>query len=640
MTVRHRMLIRARAMMAAAALLAVCGFSSGSEPELLIRAVAPPLEAGVAPRSLAVDRRDGTLYVGTEANRIVALAAARDSGWRNFAGTGTRGSLGDGGPAGSAEFDFAPPSFGASGVALDRDGNLFVADTNNATIRRVDASTGVVSSVAGRWAVRAQSVELIQPVGVALDAAGDLYIADLGANEIFVLRSGTQQLAPLAHVVEPVALAAREPYLYAASRSSGLIFRFDMHDGSATVLAGSGHAAPLAKRAHTASLGQPVALAADGGGNVFFSDAATNTIRRVDAQTWAVSLVAGTGRNAISPGDALASQSALSDPGDLALDAAGNLFFLELGTRRIREIPHAGVPLGRLDGVGVTLAPSTVNFNPEPIGGTEAAPGPIVLTNNTGATVSFSGITFTGTNPTDFKETDSCGAMVLAGGMCNIFVTFSPGATGPRSATLNVNDSDPTSPQTASLTGTGDTYTIEAASGGSTSLTVNSGTTANFMLQVTPDNVFSGTVMVACFDFAPASTCAVMPAIVNVTAGTPAPFTVAVMTTMHNSVPNGPSAMPQFPFARFPAAVAAALLALLLCALLAARRTRGAWRWPRRRRALVPALAALGLFCVLGGCGYKYKAPPTGTTAGTYAIQVTGAAQNASRPLTLLLTVK
>ena len=229
--------------------------------------------------------------------------------------------------------------------------------------------------------------------------------------------------------------------------------------------------------------------------------------------------------------------------------------------------------------------------------------------------------------------------MVLAGGTCNIFVTFAPKDVSVRSATLNVNDNDPTSPQTVSLTGLGDDYHLGAAPNGSTSITVNSGSTATFMLQVTPDNVFSGTVTITCIDPARDSTCTVMPAMVPVNAGTPTPFMVAVTTVMHNSVPNGPGAMPRIPFVRFPAAFAAALLALLLCALLLVRRMRGAWLWRRRKRTLVPALAGLALFCVLAGCGYKNKPPSTGTTAGTYAIQLSGTAQNASRPLTLLLTV-
>jgi sugar lactone lactonase YvrE len=637
MPVRHRMLIRARAILAVAALLAVCGFSSGSEPALVIRAVAPPLAAGVTPRSLAVDRRDGALYVSTEANRILALSAAHDSAWQNFAGSGAKGSLGDGGPAASAQFDFAAPPSGASGMALDREGNLFIADTNNATIRRVDAATGVVSSVAGRWATGAQSVTLVEPVGVALDAAGDLFIADRGANEIFVLRSGAQQLAPLAQVVKPVALAARDPYLYAASPTGGFILRLNMQDGAAMALAGANQAGMFARLARTSPFGQPVALAVDGAGNVFFSDAATNTIRRADARTGAVSLIAGTGRNAVSPDDAPASQSPVSAPGDLAFDAAGNLFFLELGAHRIREIPHAGVPPGRLDGVDVSLVPSTINFNPEPVGGTQAAPGPVVLTNNTGATLTFTGITFTGITPNDFTETDTCGAMLPAGGTCNIFVTFAPKGVSVRDATLNVNDNDPSSPQTVSLSGLGDDYELGAAPNGSLNITVNSGSTANFMLQVTPDPVFSGTVTITCSDPAKDSTCP-SSIMLPVQAGVPTMFTLPVTTVMHNSVP--PGAMPRTPFARFPAAFAAALLALLLCALLAARRTRGAWRWPRRKRALVPVLAGLALFGILAGCGYKNTPPAVGTPAGNYAIELTATAQGASRPLTLVLTVK
>lgn len=637
MPVRHRMLIRARAILAVAALLAVCGFSSGSEPALVIRAVAPPLAAGVAPRSLAVDRRDGALYVATEANRILALAATRDSAWQNFAGSGAKGSLGDGGPAAAAQFDFAAPSSGASGMAVDRDGNLFVADTNNATIRRVDAATGVVSSVAGRWATGAQSVALVEPVGVALDAAGDLFIADFGANEILVLRSGAQQLAPLAQVVKPVALAARDPYLYAASPTGGFILRLNMQDGSATAFAGSGHPGMSAKLVRTIAPGQPIALAVDGAGNVFFSDAASSTIRRVDARTGDISFIAGTGRNAVSPGDAPANESPLSAPGDLAFDAAGNLFFLELGAHRLREIPHAGVPPGRLDGVNVSLVPSAIGFNPQPIGGTQAASGPVVLTNNSGGTLTFTPITFTGTNPMDFTETDTCGASVPAGGTCNIFVTFAPKDISVRDATLNVNDNDPSSPQTVSLSGLGDDYELGAAPNGSLNITVNSGSTANFMLQVSPDPVFSGTVTVTCSDLAKDSTCP-SSIMLPVHAGVPTMFTLPVTTVMHNSVP--PGAMPRTPFARFPAAFATALLALLLCALLAARRTRGDWRWPRRKRALVPVLAGLALFGILAGCGYKSSPPAVGTPAGNYAIQLTATAQGASRPLTLILTVK
>src|SRR5439155_2105593 len=94
-------------------------------------------------------------------------------------GNGTQGFSGDGGPATAAELD------GPQGVALDGAGDLFIAESGNARIRRVDTGTGTITTVAGNGTRGgngdggpATAAELYSPVGVALDGAGNVFIAD------------------------------------------------------------------------------------------------------------------------------------------------------------------------------------------------------------------------------------------------------------------------------------------------------------------------------------------------------------------------------------------------------------------------------------------------------------------------------
>jgi hypothetical protein len=103
---------------------------------------------------------------------------------------------------------------------------------------------------------------------------------------------------------------------------------------------------------------------------------------------------------------------------------------------------------------GVTVAPSNLTFASQSIG-TTSPPQPVTLTNDSSVTLNLNSIAFTGANAADFAQTNNCGSSVASGGSCVINVTFTPSASGARTATLNVTDDAGNSPQTVSISGTG-----------------------------------------------------------------------------------------------------------------------------------------------------------------------------------------
>jgi len=120
-----------------------------------------------------------------------------------------------------------------------------------------------------------------------------------------------------------------------------------------------------------------------------------------------------------------------------------------------------------------TISPSSLTFSSENQGTTSSVQS-LMLTNSGNATLNITAVSVGGTNPSDFRQTNSCGSSIVAGGNCSIGVTFTPTATGPRSATLSIGDNATGSPQLANLAGTGGppatpagtyTVTVTATSG-------------------------------------------------------------------------------------------------------------------------------------------------------------------------------
>lgn len=223
---------------------------------------------------------------------------------QTVAGTGTPGFSGDGGPAVEAQLD------SPSAVAVDASGNLYLADVRNNRIRRVDSS-GIISTVAGNGMAGfggdgglAAEAQLNQPLGITLDNQGNLYIADTLNN---------------------------------------CIRKVDAQ-GRISTIAGNGMAGfgGDGGPAVDALLSRPVGLTMDAAGNLFIADVFNHRIRKVDADG-RISTVAGTEMPGFSGDGGPAAQAQLSRPRDVTVDSDGNLYIADADNNRIRRVNQEGI---------------------------------------------------------------------------------------------------------------------------------------------------------------------------------------------------------------------------------------------------------------------------------------------------------
>jgi hypothetical protein len=171
-----------------------------------------------------------------------------------------------------------------------------------------------------------------------------------------------------------------------------------------------------------------------------------------------------------------------------------------------------------------------VNFANQLVG----APSPPVAINatntGTGALV-ISSISFSGANPTDFLEKDTCQLPIAPAAMCTINVTFKPTTVGARSVSIILADNAPNSPQSLPLTGAAMNFAIDPPNIGAISATITAGQTATYQLALQSIDGFAGPATLTCTGAPPESTCTVTPNPVTLTANATAPFQVQVTTT-------------------------------------------------------------------------------------------------------------
>jgi sugar lactone lactonase YvrE len=538
------------------------------------------------------------------------------------------------------------PTEDPSGIAVTPEGRVFLANQLQNRIRLLDMTSGKVAVVpaAKNVAHSSSNLDLFQPAGLAVDETRNLYIADRGNHRVLALTPGAANFTFITHVLDAAAIAAgaASDRLYVASPASNRVFSVDLASGHAIPFAGTGAAPDLAAAqsaspvpAINAPIASPEGLAIDGAGNIFIADAGANAILRVDAKSKMLTRVS------------LASN--LNSPAALAMDRRGNLFVADRGNHRVVEFPGVGAPAPL---AAVTISPSQFDFGDEPTGGTTPAQAFTLTNNSSGAlALSTTDFTFTGTNPSDFTQTNNCVPQVLAGSSCQINVTLAPQGTGARQAVLQVADADPSSPQTAQLSGTGDDFQITVVSGGPTTQNVIPGNSATFNLQISPDATFSGTVTPACPLQLPNNTltCAIKPTTISVTAGQPAAFVVTIGTGGPNATATGFLApllrnFPRGPMRPLFFAVLGAMLSMLILGVLRNQsHIAETLPWdptitPIRARRAVFALALCALFAV-GGCYHAPAGNPNETPPGIFTIDISATAQNASRAITLTVNV-
>lgn len=261
----------------------------------------PATQADISiPEHIALDS-NGNLYFGDRGNARVRRVDRRTGIITTVAGTGTRGYSGDGKPATQAEIS-AP-----YGISLDQKGNLFIADTENQCLRRVDAKTGIITTVAGNGqrgfggdGGPATKASLSRPHVSIIDPNGNLIVGD----------SFNQRIRKV-------------------DRATGII----------TTLAGtgeegfSGDGGPATK----ASFTYFGALAFDNRGNLFITDGGNNRIRKIDA-TGIITTVAGTGEQGFGGDGGPALQARMKWPYGMAIDQQGNIFFADWQNGRVRRI--------------------------------------------------------------------------------------------------------------------------------------------------------------------------------------------------------------------------------------------------------------------------------------------------------------
>ena len=362
------------------------------------------------PTGIVVDGT-GNLYIADFGNHRIRRVDAATGVITTVAGTAA--FSGDGGLAISAQLDFP------RGVAVDGSGNLYIADQGNNRIRRVDGGTGVITTVAGTGAGGfsgdgglATSAQLIIPRGVALDGLGNLYISDSGNNHVrrvdtatgvitTVAGNGTAGFsgdggpATSASLTGPRGLAMdSSDNLYVADRGNNRIRYVDLATGVITTVAGngtegfSGDGGPATR----AGLWSPNGLAVGGTGNLYIADGGNNRIRRVDVATGVIGTVAGNETSGFSGDGGRANAASLSFPLDLAVDGSGNLYIADFRNHRVRKVEGLAAP-GASPGTGPFFSPTLV-----PARAATATPtatptphGPIITTVAGNGTDGFSG---------------------------------------------------------------------------------------------------------------------------------------------------------------------------------------------------------------------------------------------------------
>jgi len=317
----------------------------------------PATRAQVRPVGIDVTQNDEFYLADYDQNRVRKVT--RSGQISTVTGNGKGGFSGEKGPANRAQVDQP------EGVAVDRAGNLFIADTGNYCIRRVDKA-GLISTVVGTGtdgflgdggpATRAQ---ISGPRQIVIDGAGNLFFADNGNSRIRKVDtsgrittivgaggegfSGDGGPASRAKLNLPSGVAVdTDGNVYIADTSNNRIRRVD-RAGTIRTIAGTGVKGFAGDNgpATAARLSNPEGVTVDNVGNVYIADSSNNRVRRVD-RAGRITTVAGIGTESFSGDGGPASAAGLDYPVVITFDSVGNMYISDLDNSRIRRIDRSG----------------------------------------------------------------------------------------------------------------------------------------------------------------------------------------------------------------------------------------------------------------------------------------------------------
>ena len=312
----------------------------------------PATEASLRfPSGVAV-AADGTTYIADADNNRIRKV---DPGGTitTVAGDGTRGSTGDGGPA--VEASLSNPRQ----VALGPAGDLFIADSGNSLVRRVDAG-GVISSFVGSTFRQPPPTVAVAsfstPSALAFDGAGDLYITEEFGSRVTVIRSSDLSVETLSGTGEsgfrgdggaanearlnmPLGIAVGGNTVYIADTQNHRVR--EVVNGTIQTIAGTAHLSGDGGPATDATLDDPSGVSLDTAGNLYIADTGNSAVRRV-ATNGVISTVAGTGDRGFSGDGGPAPTAQLIRPVSVAVGQDGSLFISDSNDRRVRRVDDTG----------------------------------------------------------------------------------------------------------------------------------------------------------------------------------------------------------------------------------------------------------------------------------------------------------
>ncbi len=309
------------------------------------------------PFDLAFDPA-GNLCFSDTYNHCIRRIDARTGVISTIAGNGESGFSGDGGPAKQARMNQP------YGIVIDRSGNIYVADRLNGRVRRIDGSTGIITTLAGDGSGKysgdngpSQRAGLAEPNGLALDRAHRrLFITDVADHRVRVIDLGSGVISTFAGTgnarhagdggpatsadifgARAVALAPDDS-LYIMERQGSSIRR--VHDGIIETVAGTGARGYSGDGgdARQAVFDAPKEMAVDPSGNIFVVDTENHAIRLIDAKSWIVTTIAGNGKAGPGGDGGPAASAQLARPHGAVVGADGGIYIGDSENHRVRKL--------------------------------------------------------------------------------------------------------------------------------------------------------------------------------------------------------------------------------------------------------------------------------------------------------------